>query len=120
MLGVGDRVTALQTSQTPAVFGIPERERALTTSCTRLDADTETLLPVDDGPRRLTPLECELLQGLPPGWTCLCGDSRTAHCKCPDGPRYRAIGNGGVVPCVEWIARRLRDTATLDIALGVV
>lgn len=76
--------------------------------------------------RRLTPSECEMLQGLRPGWTCTCGlvpagpheveyDYRrplapaytTAACKCKDGPRYKLIGNGGVVPCMEWIARRL-------------
>lgn len=59
--------------------------------------------------RRLTPMECELLMGLPPGHTCLCGvvPYSTAACKCADGPRYRAIGNGGAVPVVEWIGRRL-------------
>jgi site-specific DNA-cytosine methylase len=61
----------------------------------------------EGGVRRLTPLECERLQGLPDGWTCLCGGVTTEACECPDGPRYKAIGNGGVVPCVEWIARRV-------------
>ncbi len=57
--------------------------------------------------RRLTPLECERLQGLPDGWTCLCRGVATQKCVCPDGPRYRAIGNGGVTHVVEWIGRRL-------------
>jgi DNA (cytosine-5)-methyltransferase 1 len=59
--------------------------------------------------RRLTPLECERLQGFPDGWTCLCealGD--TARCRCPDSPRYRALGNAVAVPVVEWIARILK------------
>lgn len=60
------------------------------------------------GVRRLTPLECERLQGLPDGWTCLCtAAGNTSTCECADGPRYRVIGNGGAVPVVLWIARRL-------------
>jgi DNA (cytosine-5)-methyltransferase 1 len=50
--------------------------------------------------RRLTPLECERLQGFPDGWTKL--DERTA-----DGPRYKAIGNAFAINAVRWIAKRL-------------
>lgn len=58
--------------------------------------------------RRLTPLECERLQGFPDGWTCLCGAEpySTLACACPDGPRYRALGNAVAVPCIEWLAHR--------------
>lgn len=58
--------------------------------------------------RRLTPLECERLQGFPDGWTCLCGAEpySTAACTCPDGPRLRALGNAVAVPCIEWLAHR--------------
>ena len=64
---------------------------------------------VGGGVRRLTPTETERLQGFPDGWTCLCGCEpySTAACRCPDGPRYAAMGNAVAVPCVEWIARRL-------------
>lgn len=54
--------------------------------------------------RRLTPTECERLMGLPDGWTCVCD---ATPCKCPDSPRYRAIGNGVVIPVVGQIAERL-------------
>lgn len=47
--------------------------------------------------RRLTPLECERLQGFPDGWTE--GQS--------DAARYRELGNAVAVPCVEWVARRV-------------
>ena len=66
--------------------------------------------------RRLTPLECERLQSFPDGFTCLCtpldayaADPEQAawNCKCPDGPRYRALGNAVTVSVVEWIGRRL-------------
>lgn len=50
------------------------------------------------GVRRLTPLECERLQGFPDGWT----DSVKA-----DSARYRMLGNAVAVPVIEWIAKRL-------------
>jgi DNA (cytosine-5)-methyltransferase 1 len=64
------------------------------------------------GVRRLTPRECERLQGFPDGWTCLCparGD--TATCICPDSPRYKQMGNAVTVPVITWIARRLMAEA---------
>lgn len=58
--------------------------------------------------RRLTPTECERLQGFPDGWTCLCGAEpySTMTCRCPDSARYRAMGNGVTVPVIEWLGRR--------------
>ncbi len=59
------------------------------------------------GVRRLTPLECERLQGFPDGWSCLCGtEDHELGCKCPDSPRYRAIGNAVTVNVIRWIAER--------------
>ena len=51
--------------------------------------------------RRLTPRECERLQGFPDDWTMIDGD------KTPDAPRYRALGNAVAVPVAEWIGRRI-------------
>ncbi len=45
--------------------------------------------------RRLTPRECERLQGYPDGWTALPGAA--------DSPRYRALGNSVAIPCVEYL-----------------
>ena len=56
--------------------------------------------------RRLTPLECERLQGLPDGFTMIPWKGKPAD-ECPDGPRYKAIGNGWAIPCVQWVAERL-------------
>jgi DNA (cytosine-5)-methyltransferase 1 len=53
------------------------------------------------GVRRLTPLECERLQGFPRDWTAGFADS----------VRYRMLGNAVAVPVVEWIARRIRASA---------
>jgi len=58
--------------------------------------------------RRLTPRECERLQGFPDGWTCVCGaDGEYGKCSCPDSPRYRALGNAMTVNVMEWIGRRI-------------
>jgi site-specific DNA-cytosine methylase len=50
--------------------------------------------------RRLTPTECERLQGFPDGYT-------NIKDKCPDGPRYKALGNSWAVPVVRWIGERI-------------
>jgi DNA (cytosine-5)-methyltransferase 1 len=72
------------------------------------DSSVRNVVASASGIRRLTPLECERLQGFPDGWTCLCGASgNTMRCKCPVTPRYRALGNAVAVPVVEWIARRI-------------
>jgi DNA (cytosine-5)-methyltransferase 1 len=56
--------------------------------------------------RRLTPLECERLQGFPDGYTDVPYRRRNAT---PDGPRYKALGNSKASNCVEWLGRRIDD-----------
>lgn len=56
--------------------------------------------------RRLTPLECERLQGFPDDWTNIPGAS--------DSARYRALGNSVAIPCVEFIMKSLREVAELE------
>ena len=71
------------------------------------------------GVRRLTPRECEVLQGFPPGWTCLCSaQGDTATCVCPDSPRYKQMGNAVTVPVIAWIARRLLAEAARSEAVA--
>jgi len=53
--------------------------------------------------RRLTPVECERLQGLPDGWT----DIKPNGKETPDGSRYKAIGNSMAVPVMRWIGERI-------------
>lgn len=55
--------------------------------------------------RRLTPLECERLQGLPDGYT-LINDS-----SCRDSARYKALGNGMAQPCADYIIRRIVEVS---------
>ena len=65
------------------------------------DADCRNLI------RRLTPLECERLQGYPDGWT----DVPSAS----DSARYKALGNSVAIPCVEYLMQRVAMVITLDL-----
>lgn len=58
--------------------------------------------------RRLTPVECERLQGMPDNYTRIPYRGKPAD-ECPDSPRYRAIGNSWAVPVVRWIGKRIDD-----------
>ena len=56
--------------------------------------------------RRLTPKECERLQGFPDNHTLIPWRGKPAE-QCPDGPRYKALGNSMAVPCMAWIGSRI-------------
>lgn len=56
------------------------------------------------GVRRLTPLECERLQGFRDGYTAVLRGTKAV----PDGPRYKALGNSMAVPVLTWIGNRIR------------
>ena len=57
--------------------------------------------------RRLTPKECERLQGFPDDWTKIPYRNKPAD-QCPDGPRYKACGNSMAVPVMRWIGTRIQ------------
>ena len=79
-----------------------------------LDADTSPTLSTTKQPsvstqnvvRRLTPTECERLQGFPDGWTDVPYRGRE-HAS--DSPRYKALGNSMAVPVMAWIGRRIQQ-----------
>lgn len=58
--------------------------------------------------RRLTPIECERLQGFPDGYTQIPWKGKEPE-DCPDGPRYKALGNSMAVPVMQWIGGRLDE-----------
>ena len=58
--------------------------------------------------RRLTPVECERLQGFPDEYTKIPYRNKPAD-NCPDGPRYKALGNSWAVPVVRWIGERISN-----------
>ena len=58
--------------------------------------------------RRLTPVECERLQGFPDNWTRIPYRGKPEE-SCPDSHRYKAVGNSWAVPVVRWIGKRIQD-----------
>ncbi|MGX9362249.1 DNA cytosine methyltransferase [Pantoea ananatis] len=58
--------------------------------------------------RRLTPVECERLQGFPDNHTQISWRGKKPV-DCPDGPRYRALGNSMAVPVMRWIGQRIKN-----------
>jgi DNA (cytosine-5)-methyltransferase 1 len=59
--------------------------------------------------RRLTPKECERLQGFPDNYT----DIKLKGKATPDGPRYKALGNSMAVPVMAWIGKRIQEVDNL-------
>jgi site-specific DNA-cytosine methylase len=56
--------------------------------------------------RRLTPVECERLQGFQDNWSRISWKGKPAE-ECPDGPRYKACGNSMAVPVMRWIGEAI-------------
>jgi DNA (cytosine-5)-methyltransferase 1 len=76
-----------------------------------LDTDGHTMA-VQTGwaVRRLTPKECERLQGFPDGYTDVPWRNKNWT---PDGPRYKALGNSMAVNCMRWIGQRIQKISEL-------
>lgn len=68
--------------------------------------NTNVILPSAGKVRRLTPLECERLQGFPDNYTRIAWRNKPSE-QCPDTPRYMAIGNSMAVPVIRWIGERI-------------
>jgi DNA (cytosine-5)-methyltransferase 1 len=64
------------------------------------------LIPQAMTVRRLTPRECERLQGFPDDYTLIPWRKKQAE-DCPDGPRYKALGNSMACNCMAWIGERI-------------
>jgi DNA (cytosine-5)-methyltransferase 1 len=69
-------------------------------------AVAQPVLPFTWRVRRLTPVECERLQGFPDGYTNIPWRKKE---EAPDGPRYKALGNSMAVPCMRWIGQRIKS-----------
>jgi site-specific DNA-cytosine methylase len=86
-------------------FSATETDTALTVQSHQPSPQSHhAQLFISDSPvvRRLTPTECERLQGFPDGWT---ADQADSH-------RYKQMGNAVAVPCVEWIVKRLVEVTS--------
>lgn len=114
--GLDPKPTAqLQRCQVPAVlesvaYGVGESQdlahclRSGASKADKHESTTYVLKPMQV--RRLTPEECEALQGFPRGYTAIPWRGKPAD-QCPDGPRYKALGNSWAVPVVRWIGERI-------------
>jgi DNA (cytosine-5)-methyltransferase 1 len=80
------------------------------------EASTTTVaLAATSAVRRLTPRECERLQGFPDDYTAIPWRKKPSG-ECPDGPRYKALGNSMAVPVMRWIGRRVANELAKRIA----
>lgn|GEM_PF-3158877 len=69
--------------------------------------------------RRLTPMECERLQGFPDGFTKIPYRGKPAS-DCPDSPRYKALGNSMAVNVMAWIGQRIQQAVAIKVYLKEV
>lgn len=84
------------------------------------------LIPTRYVVRRLTPLECERLQGFPDGWTDIGDwvDTKGKKHKAADAPRYKALGNSIALPFWKWLLKRIsacyeRDATMASLFSGI-
>lgn len=112
VIAVGERSSLPPTATTTEIARLAELitpsvsvlDRLRTTSMSTAKTETESSGRVYL--RRITPMEAERLQGFPDGHTLIPWKGKSAS-ECPDGPRYKAMGNSFAVPVVRWIGERL-------------
>jgi DNA (cytosine-5)-methyltransferase 1 len=115
---VSNEVTpTLDKSKTPAVaYGLTteqtpkfseEKALTLTKQSPTGGGQPQACMTQDTQVRRLTPTECERLQGFPDNYTQIAWRNKAAE-DCPDGPRYKAMGNSMAVPVMRWIGERIK------------
>jgi DNA (cytosine-5)-methyltransferase 1 len=107
----GDKVDALTTGTDPnshvVAFGMDNgAAHCLRSGASKADKpDSTTYVGTHSAVRRLTPRECERLQGFPDDYTAVPYRGKPAS----DGPRYKALGNSMAVPVMSWIGQRIQQ-----------
>jgi DNA (cytosine-5)-methyltransferase 1 len=110
----GDIATALRASQgggdKPHVLATRDVAGAITSNYGKQLDNSDTALGPNvaihhSAVRRLTPVECERLQGFPDGYTDIPWRGKA---NSPDGPRYKALGNSWAVPKFVWLGQRIQ------------
>ena len=99
----------------PVAFGVAESDsvaHCLRSGASKADKHESTTYVAQTAMqvRRLTPVECERLQGFPDGYTNIPWRKAT---ESPDGPRYKALGNSMAVPVMAWIGKRIQQVSEL-------
>ena len=100
--------------------GILKREggdsRVSNEQCSTLRAemgDNQPTVATTSQVRRLTPIECERLQGFPDDFTRIPWRGKEPK-DCPDGLRYKALGNSMAVPCIKWLGERIEMVNNIE------
>jgi DNA (cytosine-5)-methyltransferase 1 len=102
-------------------FGGMVESDVASTQCSNQCKLSSLDLSVQDGVvRRLTPLECERLQGFPDGWTDIGDwiDTKGKKHKSADAPRYKALGNSIALPFWLWMLRRMSEYLPAGATMG--
>lgn len=96
------------------------RESDIAGTCAQRDYKSARDLALGRFVRRLTPLECERLQGFPDGWTDIGDwtDSKGKTRKTSDAARYKALGNSIALPPWKWVLKRLCAEYERDVTMG--
>jgi DNA (cytosine-5)-methyltransferase 1 len=101
-------ITAFQSSELRLRGTLTNQDVSPTLLSETKSGDTELrVLSTTMQVRRLTPTECERLQGFPDGWSAIPWKKKPSD-QCPDGPRYKALGNSMAVNCMEWLGERIQ------------
>lgn len=106
-IGIGSDGDPMFTLQASAQHGVAVR---LSEETGRAAGDDAADFRHDAAVRRLTPRECERLQGFPDDWTLIPWRGKPAE-ACPDSRRYKAVGNSMAVPVIRWIGTRIQHVA---------
>jgi DNA (cytosine-5)-methyltransferase 1 len=89
----------------------PVGESPLAPTLRREMGDNQPAVRIDMQARRLTPVECERLQGFLDNYTNIPWRKKS---DAPDGPRYKALGNSMAVPVMQWIGERIAAVESID------
>jgi DNA (cytosine-5)-methyltransferase 1 len=101
---MGDNQTAVAMAFHPTQTPISSSDISHTLGTGNKRGTATAAVATSTAVRRLTPTECERLQGFPDGYTNIPWRKKT---ESPDGPRYKALGNSMAVPVMRWIGERI-------------
>jgi DNA (cytosine-5)-methyltransferase 1 len=105
--GTGTGPTVMQSMAFSGQMSNPQVDKNMTPT---LQAKNPMAVMQAMAVRRLTPTECERLQGFPDGYT----DIKHGGKQTPDGPRYKALGNSMAVPVMAWIGKRIQEVDAIN------
>jgi DNA (cytosine-5)-methyltransferase 1 len=101
---MSDRGQAVATQVTVAPTLTASNDPSRSPQSTEITNQVAAIHATNMAVRRLTPVECERLQGFPDHYT----DIKPKSKQTPDGPRYKALGNSMAVPVMRWIGERIQ------------